>query len=372
MELLKAINKSRLLEKIITILSNILFRIFRGLSVKFTRFPDRVLIISLHKIGDSIFTFPAIASLIEFYKKEVYLLSFISTKIIYSNILPDNFIITVEENDLKFGNRVATSKARKIIKKINPSVVVDLTGSITSASLIFNCHASKIYGMNEKYFKNIYTRFIDIRRSPHLIQRYTEVAYLVTNKKSCISNFPNLVEKVKTDSILIHPYAGWKAKEWGVRKFIALSEMISAKFNAKLIFKKGEMPEDIKESIIFDNINFIETNSLNELVTEIKKCTLFVGNDSGPLYLAAYFGKPTFTIYGPTNPDYSKPLGKYHSHVRKELRCSPYQEQYCFLSAGRDCPNNICMQLLEVNTVSNEISNFIEKLKTNQTIMESS
>jgi heptosyltransferase-2 len=371
MELLKVINKSILLEKILTLLSNIFFRICRRLFVKSAKVPKRVLIISLHKIGDSIFTFPAIISLVEFYKKEVYLLSFVSTKGIFSNIFPYNYIITVEEKDFKFGNRVATSETRKMIKKINPNVVVDLTGSITSASLIFNCHANNIYGMNEKYFKNIYTRFMSIRRSPHLIQKYTDVADLVTNKKSCLSNFPNLVENVKTDLILIHPYAGWNAKEWGIRKFIALAEMISKKFNAKLIFKRGEMREDIKESIILTNINFIETNSLNELVTEIKECSLFVGNDSGPLYIAAYFGKPTFTIYGPTNPDYSKPLGKYHSHVRKELKCSPNQEQYCFLSAGRDCPNNICMQLLEVNTVSNEILNFIENLKIKQTITES-
>ena len=370
MELLKVINKSRLLEKILTILSNIFFRICRRLSVKSASNPERVLIISLHKIGDSIFTFPAITSLIEFYKKEVYLLSFMSTKSIFSNIFPYNYIITLEEKDFKFGNRVATSETRKMVKKINPNIVVDLTGSITSASLIFNCHANNIYGMNEKYYKNIYTNFISIRRSPHLIQKYTDVAELVINKKSSPSISPNLIEIVKKDIILMHPFAGWEAKEWGVRKFIALAEKLSEKFTAKLIFKKGEMSEDIKENLILSNINFIETNSLNELITEIKKCSLFIGNDSGPLYLAAYFGKPTFTIYGPTNPDYSKPLGKYHRHIRKELKCSPYQDQYCFLSAGRDCPNNICMQLLGVNTVSNDITNFIENFKINQTITE--
>jgi heptosyltransferase-2 len=225
--------------------------------------------------------------------------------------------------------------------------------------------------MNEKYFKNIYTNFISIRRSPHLIQKYADVADLVTSKKARIDTFPNIIKNFKTDLILIHPYAGWDAKEWGVRKFLVLAEMISKNFNTKLIFKKGDMPEDIKESIILTNINFIETNSLNELITKIKECSLFVGNDSGPLYLAAYFGKPTFTIYGPTNPDYSKPLGKYHSHVRKDLKCSPNQKQYCFLSAGRDCPNNICMQLLGVNTVFKEISDFIENLKFKQTITES-
>lgn len=323
-----------------------------------------LLIISLHKIGDSVFTIPAIKEIINSHKYEqIFLVVYSETKIIFNEVLNVQNIVTLNKRDFLFGNRIATSNARRIIKKNNPGILIDLTGTITSASLIFNLSTKQIIGMNDVYFKNIYSDFIEKGVKPHLVDRYCDVAELFTKKIRDKYSFEYPINYINNGIILIHPFAGWPAKEWGLNKYIALTERLIKNFDTSLIFQKGEFKEEQIEYLQENNIKFLQTNSLEELIYEIKKCALFIGNDSGPLYLASYFGKPTFTVYGPTNPDYSKPFGNFHQQIRKILKCSPFETQYCYLEAGRKCPSNECMFLLDLVTVENRVLEFIDKLK---------
>ena len=154
---------------------------------------------------------------------------------------------------------------------------------------------------------------------------------------------------------------------------VILTERLLKNYNASLIYQKGEIKKEVIDYLLENNIKFIQTNSLEELIFEIKKCSLFIGNDSGPLYLANYFGRPTFTIYGPTNPDYSKPFGNFHQQIKNTLKCSPLDTQYCYLEAGRKCPSNECMFLLRVDSVEKEMLEYFLFLNiiTNKNLNES-
>ena len=61
-----------------------------------------------------------------------------------------------------------------------------------------------------------------------------------------------------------------------------------------------------------------------ELISNIKKCSLIIGNDSGVIQIAASIGKPTFTIYGPTNPKFHLPLDneKYNRFSQHKINCT--------------------------------------------------
>jgi ADP-heptose:LPS heptosyltransferase len=250
-----------------------------------------------------------------------------------------------------------------LIREINPEIIIDLTGTILSASLIFNSSAKNIIGLNEKYFRNVYSDFIPIRKKPHLIERYCDVAELILKEKVDKNYFEYPINFDRDGVILIHPFAGWTAKEWGLKKYISITERLSKNYSTSLICQKGDLKNEIIDYLKKSNIKLIQTISLEELINEIEKCSLFIGNDSGPLYLAAINGKPTFTIYGPTNQDYSKPFGKFHKQINKKLRCSPISDQYCFLSAGRECPSNECMVLLNEDYIYEEIIKLINELE---------
>lgn len=363
MEFKPILSKSILLDKSIQFILNLFGKIFRVIYSKNHVDNGRIAIISLHKIGDSVFTIPAIKAIIVSYGPEkIFLIVYTETKIIFKDLVREQNIITLDKKEFLFQNRIATRKARKTIDGINPEILIDLTGSITSASLIFKSKANKIIGMNEKYFKSIYSDFTEIRKRPHLIERYCDAAELFLNKKIDRNSFVYPIDYQKDGTILIHPFAGWAAKEWGLKRYISLNERLSKNYNTSLICQKGEINNEIIDYLKKSNIKLIQTNSLEELIFEIKKCSLFIGNDSGPLYLANYFGKPTFTIYGPTNPDYSKPFGNFHQQINKTLICSPVENQYCELDAGRNCPSNECMFLLNADFVTGKILEFISVL----------
>lgn len=364
MEIKPILSKSVFVDKLLEIILNLFWKIIRKIYSNEEKDNNRILIISLHKIGDSIFTLPAIKAIRDNCDpNQIYLLVYSNTQIIFKDLVRAQNVFTVDQNEFKFENRIATSKARKIIRNVNPEILIDLTGSVTSASLIFNSKAKRIIGINEKYYKNIYSEYIEIRRTPHLIEKYCDAAELFLNKKINKEYFEYPINYKNDGIILIHPFAGWAAKQWGLKKYISLTERLSLRFNTALIFPKNEIAIDIIDYLKLSNIKFIETNSLEELISKIQRCSLFIGNDSGPLYLANYFGKPTFTIYGPTNPDYSKPFGNFHHKIKKNLKCSPIETQYCFLSAGRTCPSNECMHLLDESFVEEEVFNFISQLK---------
>lgn len=363
MKFFQVIRKNRVLDSTLFFVAITFIVLIRLLSRKNKFNPSNVLIISLHKIGDSIFTLPAIKSLIEFYSSDnVSLLVYEEVNQIFREQLNVGRIVTINKNNLHFSERIADKYSRKIIRELNPEIIVDLTGSILSASLIFNSHARKIFGMNEKYFRKIYSDFTDIRKTPHLINRYCDVASLLVKREIKQDEFEYKISFNKDDKILIHPFAGWKAKEWGLKKFISLAEKLSDKYDVELIFPTNTISKEVLNYLAENKIKFKETSTLEDLMNEILKSSLFIGNDSGPVYLAALYGKPTFSIYGPTNPKFSKPFGKYHKQVYKKLKCSPVSDQYCFLSAGRECPSNECMVLLDEDFIFQEVINFIKEL----------
>jgi len=319
-------------------------------------------LISLSRIGDTIFTLPSIKALKKNSPK-LTIICFNHSKIIYELFIDDVNYIVVDAKEIKFGGRIINKKYRFLLKQLNPEKIFDLTGSILSASLIFNSKAKFIIGFNEYYFKEIYSTYIVKREKPHLIDMYLEVIRL-QNKMSDIEikrEFPASFNR--DDKILIHPFAGWAAKEWSINKYIELSELMLSDYDICWIFAQSNSNEKLIELLKLRKINYIVTDSLIDLIEELRFCSCIISNDSGPLYLASALGKPTFGIYGPTNPTYSKPFGQNHWVINKQIKCSPKSdEQYCYKDAGRRCKYYECMDLLSVNEVYSEVKRFLEKL----------
>ena len=109
-------------------------------------------------------------------------------------------------------------------------------------------------------------------------------------------------------------------------------------------------------------ISLTITDTVEDMIQKIKECSLFISNDSGPVYIASLLGRPTFTIYGPTNPEYSFPFGENHRFIWKQLKCSAENDKFCFTLGGINCPSNECMILLTEEDVLESIENFLEEL----------
>jgi ADP-heptose:LPS heptosyltransferase len=84
--------------------------------------------------------------------------------------------------------------------------------------------------------------------------------------------------------ILIHPGSGSPKKNWP--HFAELQSRLE---------RGRQMPMNL---------------SLLDLMQEISRSRVFIGNDSGITHLAAYIGCPTVALFGPTDPRIWGPIGR--------------------------------------------------------------
>jgi ADP-heptose:LPS heptosyltransferase len=115
--------------------------------------------------------------------------------------------------------------------------------------------------------------------------------------------------------------------------------------------------------IINSKITIIQTNSSEDLIQRISECSLFIGNDSGPVNITNFLGKPTFTIYGSTNPAYTAPNSDHQIYAQKVLGCSARQNEKLCFAGGEiyNCPGIQCMNLLTVEEIYDNIIPLLEK-----------
>lgn len=85
---------------------------------------------------------------------------------------------------------------------------------------------------------------------------------------------------------------------------------------------------------------------LAELAAVLSRLDLLVTNDSGPMHLAAALGVPCVALFGPTDPDRTRPLGAGHEVLYTDRWCSP-----CF---RRRCPllHHRCLRQIDAASVA--------------------
>lgn len=84
--------------------------------------------------------------------------------------------------------------------------------------------------------------------------------------------------------------------------------------------------------------------TIRELMAVVKRCAIFLTNDTGPMHIAQALGVPVAAIFGSTDPAATGPVGQTHGVVRSPVRCAP-----CFLRA---CPiDHRCMTSVSVKQV---------------------
>lgn len=133
----------------------------------------------------------------------------------------------------------------------------------------------------------------------------------------------NAPEKVPV--IAVNSGGGWYTKRWGLDRFAELGNHLSHQYRAKLllVWGPGERPdvESMRSRMSVEPLVPPPT-TLGQMGALLRRCSLMVTNDSGPMHIAASLGTPVVGIYGPTNPHLQGPYGTDSIVVRNEhLQC---------------------------------------------------
>lgn len=90
--------------------------------------------------------------------------------------------------------------------------------------------------------------------------------------------------------------------------------------------------------------------ALGELAALLMQASLYIGNDSGPMHLAATVGTPCIAFFGPETPHLYGPLPpERHQVFYTRRHCSPCLNVYRYKVAT--CRDNRCLKEIEVGPV---------------------
>ena len=166
--------------------------------------------------------------------------------------------------------------------------------------------------------------------------------------------FPELVLGEDEYIIGLNPGAVYgSSKRWFPERFAELADhlmeqiprMVSSDARVKCVIVGGRGEDSIACAIAarMNSAPIILSGktTLRELMVIIKRCSLFITNDTGPMHIAAALKVPLVAIFGSTDPRETAPFGMENAVVQHAVRCAP-----CFL---RSCPiDHRCMAQVSV------------------------
>ena len=105
-------------------------------------------------------------------------------------------------------------------------------------------------------------------------------------------------------------------------------------------------------------IDLAGETTLSELAALIRRTTICVTNDSGPMHLAVALDRPVVAIFGPTDTVWAGPYRRDGAVLRAELPCTP-----CYLRELRRCNfGHACMQDVSAGAVIERAEGILAKL----------
>jgi heptosyltransferase II len=153
-------------------------------------------------------------------------------------------------------------------------------------------------------------------------------------------------------------------RRWEPEKFAALAQSLINKLNAKILLFGG--PEELELKKVINNLIssprsvIVETDNLARSAALIKRCNLFVSNDSSLMHVASALQRKVVAIIGPTNPHYIHPWKTEHKIITLNLECAP-----CFFYSPRPliCTRTDikfkCIRELTVEMVFNAVNGLL-------------
>ncbi|MCM8795940.1 MAG: lipopolysaccharide heptosyltransferase II [Candidatus Omnitrophica bacterium] len=306
----------------------------------------RILIVRTDRIGDVLLSTPVIKAMRDAYP-EAYIAMMVSPytkEILEGNPYLDEVIVYDKETTHKgwFSSIRFTQQLKK--KGFNLAIILHPTNRVHLIS--FFARIKRRIGYDRKLSFLLTDR---IRHTKQLGERHELeynldlVRYLgIEPKDKCLfmpikSESENWIEALlkkesinKTDKLLaIHPGASCPSKIWPSERFARVCDRLIEKYNFKVLIiaagKDIEIADKVIKNMHHPVINLAGMTSISQLASLLKRCHLFISNDSGPVHIASAVGTPVISIFGRSQKGLSPlrwgPLGKRNKILHKEIGC---------------------------------------------------
>jgi len=336
----------------------------------------RILVIRTDRIGDVIFSTPCVRALREDFPESF--IGFLTTPYTKDLLLdnPDISEVIIYDRNASLWQKLECIKRLRGYK-FDLAIILYSVFESAFIALLSGARFRVGYPLNGSGFllttkadiKNLYKHEIEtcldvvrvigadtLDKSPFLVispeaERYAEDFFMSANISS-------------SDLVVgIHPGGSKEYTHWRREGFAKVADKLISNFGAKVILFGGKLDRDtinyilglMKESPVLPGPEL----NLQQLAAVIKRCNIFVGNNSGPVHIAATLGVAVVAIFGNIHPLDSEnkwsPSGEGHIIVRKQMDCPDCHPGHCY--------NHRCIEMVSVGDVLSAIEIQIAKVR---------
>jgi ADP-heptose:LPS heptosyltransferase len=162
-------------------------------------------------------------------------------------------------------------------------------------------------------------------------------------------------EKIKgRPYVVIHPASIMDTKRWDARLFGEVARGLAAQGLTIVVTAgpgeevfAGQVAQLVERSVVLLGLN------IPELAELLRGAQLYLGNDSGPMHLAAAVGTKTVAVWGSSDSRRWSPWAVEHRVVQNPFECNPCPGYRCLVADSPLCIESVTVE--QVNAAVGEL-----------------
>jgi len=314
---------------------------------------QRVLIVRLRSIGDTVLTTPSLFALRRFLpgaQIDILLEDWVAPVLDGSGLV--DRVITIPRD-----STTARARTARELRATHYDVVYNLHGGTTATLLTRATGARHRVGFEHYQYARLHNHAapssLDIWQRPKLHSVEQQLALIgwtgvpVTDRpatklavtENALSSVSAKLRAADFEDFdkgapfaVIHPAAAFETKQWAAEKFARVAEELWARgLTAVAIVSPKE--KQLAESLVKQSsarVIALTDLTLPEVTALASRARLFVGNDSGIAHIAAAAGAACVVIFGSSNVAHWRPwTTQANEVVREEMPCQPCHGYFC-------------------------------------------
>jgi heptosyltransferase-1 len=131
---------------------------------------------------------------------------------------------------------------------------------------------------------------------------------------------------------VLAPTAGWGAKQWPADRYNEVAMALRAARVRVLVNAAGSGDETAK-AVAREGAATVVTCTVGQMTALLRRASLVIGGDTGPVHAAAALGRPVLALFGPTDPARTGPYGA-HCRVLRHATSAVDHKRHRETEAG--------------------------------------
>jgi ADP-heptose:LPS heptosyltransferase len=157
---------------------------------------------------------------------------------------------------------------------------------------------------------------------------------------------------------VLHPGASAPSRRYPPESFAEVARQLVVELGCPVVFTgtrpERELVEGIRTAMHAPSHSVAGRLDIGEMAALISMASIFIGNNSGPVHIAAAVGTPVVDLYALTNPQHT-PWGVPHRVLSHDVPC-----KYCYQSV---CPegHHLCLRRVTPGAVFEAVRELLEE-----------